>query len=75
MTKATGKREAQRRREEMFSAEIKLTSVLRHLRESASWAKLLQDPFEYPAIAESYVRVKLRLQDLQDEQKALGAKG
>lgn len=71
MTKSTGKLAAQRRREELLGAEMTLGGVLRHLRESASWAKLLPDPQAYRDVAEAFARVKLRLLDVMDEQRAL----
>lgn len=71
MTRSTGQREKQRRREELFSAEMTLNRVLLHLKDSASRADRQPDLAEYYAIAEAFARVKLRLLDVMSEQKAL----
>lgn len=41
MTKSTGKRAAQKRREELFSAELKLGRVLLHLNDAVGWARMV----------------------------------
>lgn len=50
MTRSTGKRAAQRRREELFSAELRLRRVQLHLVDAmarAAWCRGLQDAMAY----------------------------
>jgi hypothetical protein len=71
MTKSTGKRAAQKRREELFRAELTLASALLHLHSAASWARLLADPNEFIGICLARARVSRRLREIRKEQRSI----
>jgi hypothetical protein len=67
VTKSTGKRAAQRRREELFSAEMTLARVLLHLKD-AYW----REPRWQWVIKDALVLVAARYSDVQAQRKLLG---
>lgn len=80
MTKSTGVRERQRRREELFAAELRLGRVLLHLLASHSWARQCcrseeRNPSalaEYLGIDAAFQVVRGRLYRVRAEVRSLG---
>lgn len=71
MTKSTGVRERQRQREELLAAELKLSSVLRHLLDGINWAKRNKDKRDRKAREGAYDVVWVRLVQVGKEQREL----
>jgi hypothetical protein len=79
MTKSTGKRDAQKRREELFAAELRLRRVLLHLLAAHAWARRCcqrekVDPIvlaEYLGVDAAYRIVRKRLQRVCAAERAL----
>jgi len=80
MTKSTGKRAEQKRREELFAAELRLRRVLLHLMATHAWARRCCKPervdpvavAEYFGVDAAYQIVRKRLQRVCAEERKLG---
>jgi hypothetical protein len=71
MTRSTGVRGRKRRREQLFSAEIKLRRVLLHLGDAQAWARRYRDGTEAFSLWEAHCLVLARYDDAVSEQKEL----
>lgn len=71
MTRSTGKREKQRRREELFGAELTLRRILLHVLSTAAWARRMRDVREQEAQGDAWEIVYARMQQIVKEQAEL----
>ena len=71
MTKSTGVRERQRRREELLSGEMKLRRVLLHLMNAIDWARRSGHEREYVARDAAFGIVRDCYRQIEAEQRAL----
>lgn len=71
MTLSRGIRDAQKRREELFSGELRLTRVAQHLLDARSYLKRLGDRAELTAVDDAAALVCGLIDAMRKEFKAL----
>jgi len=71
MTRSTGKRAKQCRREELWDGEIRLRRALLHVMSASSWAILMRNESESRAQGDAYALLMERYLAIVKEQAAL----